>query len=425
VQLIYAVASYLAFLILWPFLVVHHKTRPGQLRRLGFYPPRRSADAGGRPRIWLHGSSAGDLLALKPMVAELKRRFPGCVVVMSAFTNTGYQMAKERIPEADEVTWVPWDLPGATSRALAAIDPDLLVLEYTEIWPNLLRAARRRGVKVAITNGRFSPANLERYRRFFRLAGDPLAKIDLFLMREEEEAERALALGAAPDRVWVTGNTKFDGLVGADPGDESRLRAALGDGPFLIAGSTHEGEEAQLLPVFRRLRAEHPTLRLAIAPRYVERAPKLLALAQLEGFSAGLRSAGARDADVVIVDTIGELTAVYRLATLVFVGGSFTNRGGQNILEPAGQGKPVLFGPNMDNFRDSVQVLVGRGGIQVRDAEHLYRVAHELLGRPDKLEELGGLARAAVGGIRGASARNVEHMARVLAPAIAIRSVGT
>ncbi len=424
-QLIYVVATWLAFLLLWPFLLVHTKTRQGQLRRLGFYPPGWPAP-GGRPRIWMHGSSAGDLLALKPMVAEMKKRFPGCVVVMSAFTNSGWQMAKERIPEADEVTYVPWDLPGSTARALASIDPDLLVLEYTEIWPNLIHAARRRGVKVAITNGRFSPAKLESYRRFFRIAGDPLAKIDLFLMRDEDEAERALTLGAAPERVRVTGNTKFDGLVGPSGADEAKLRAALGAGPFFIAGSTHEGEEALLLPVFRKLREEFPRLRLAIAPRYVDRAAKIVSLAEGEGFSCGLRSKGAPDADVVILDTIGELSAAYRLGTLVFVGGSFTNRGGQNILEPAGQGRPVLFGPNMDNFKDSVQVLVGRGGIQVADPEQLLRVSRDLLARPEKLEELGALARSAVGAIRGASVRNVDQMARILASSTApAAAVGT
>lgn len=410
--LLYALISYVAFALLWPFLLIHRKTRPGQLQRLGFYP-RRQPPAG-RPRIWLHGASAGDLLALKPMVAELKRRLPGCSITMSALTNSGFQIASERIPEADEAIYVPWDLPGATRRAMEAIQPDLLVLEYTEIWPNLMRAARRHGARIAITNGRFSPAKLDGYRHFFRLAGDPLAHVDLFLMREAEEAARALALGASPDRIRVTGNTKFDGLLGSSRIDESALRQAIGGGKLLIAGSTHDGEEAMLLPVFRRLREEHPDLRLVIAPRYVERAGRIVALAEGAGFRAGLRSAGAPEADVVVLDTIGELAAVYRLATLVFVGGSFTNRGGQNILEPAGQGKPVLFGPNMENFRDSVQVLLGRGGIQVRDPEHLHRVASELLARPEKLEELGALAREAVGSIRGASARNVEHMIRIL-----------
>ncbi len=415
--ILYATASYLAFLIAWPFLLVHRKTRRGHGRRLGFYPAGWMKDAP-HPRIWLHGASAGDLLALKPMVAALKAKIPGCTVVMSTLTNSGYLMAEERLQEVDFVTYVPWDLPGAAGRAMEAIRPDLLVLEYTEIWPNLVRAAHKRGVKIALTNGRFAADKIASYRLFFGLVGNPLAKIDLFLMREDDEAERILGLGAAPERVRVTGNTKFDNLVAAstDAGAEA-LAAALGasaDRPLLIAGSTHEGEEALLLPVFRRLRQAHPALRLVIAPRYIERAGRILALAQGAGFSVGLRSQGAAESDVAILDTIGELSAAYCLATLVFVGGSFTNRGGQNILEPAAHGKPVLFGPNMENFHDSVQVLVGRGGIQVADPEKLYRVASELLARPESIAELGELARAAVHSVRGASSRNVEQMAKLL-----------
>lgn len=412
-QLLYSIVSYLAFALFWPFLLVHHKTRPGQLRRLGFYPSGWPGEGKG-PRIWLHGASAGDLLALKPMVGELKKRFPGCTVWMSSLTNSGNDMARERIQEIDGVTFVPWDIPCATGRALDAVKPDLLVLEYTEIWPNLIHAAWRRKIPVVITNGRLSPGNLGRYKTLFRLIGNPLQKIGLFLMREDVEAERALELGAPADRVWVTGNTKFDTLLAAGPGEDERLARALGPGPIFLAGSTHEGEEALLIPVFRQLRKEHPDLRFVIAPRYVERAQKILSLAEAEGFTAGLRSVGAPDADLVVLDTIGELSAAYRLATLVFVGGSFTNRGGQNILEPAAQGKPVLFGPNMQNFRDSVEILVGRGGIQVGDPEQMGRVALELLSRPEKITELGQMARSAIGGIRGASARNVEHMARLL-----------
>lgn len=413
---VYAIVSYLVFGLLWPALLVYRKTRSGVARRLGIYPQGFLARAKG-PRIWMHGASAGDLLALKPMVGELKQRFPGCTVVMSTLTNSGYAMARERLPEVDEVTFVPYDLPGATRRAVAAIKPDILVLEYAEIWPNLIRAAKKAGAKVAVTNGRFSPDKLGSYRLLFKLIGNPLRKVDLFLMREDEEAERVLGLGARLERVWVTGNTKFDTLVhGAPAGKEAEIARAIGHGGerLLILGSTHEGEEAQILPVFKRLRETYPDLRLLVAPRYVERASKIAALAQAEGFEAKLRSKGAAGAPVVILDTIGELVAAYRLATLVFVGGSFTKRGGQNILEPAAQGKPVLFGPNMDNFHDSVGVLVGRGGIQVNDPEHLYRVAHELLGRPAKIEELGRLARAAVSSIRGASARNVDHLARIL-----------
>jgi 3-deoxy-D-manno-octulosonic-acid transferase len=246
-----------------------------------------------------------------------------------------------------------------------------------------------------------------------------LRDIDLFLMREDDEAERALGLGASLERVWVTGNTKFDALVPSARADEDAdLRAALNLPPgasVLIAGSTHEGEEEALLRVYQRLLAEHPDLRLVIAPRYIDRAERIAALVQSAGLTVGLRSKrNPAGAQVVVLDTIGELSRVYRLGTLVFVGGSFTTRGGQNILEPAAQGRPVLFGPHMENFHDSVQVLVGRGGIQVNDPDHLYRVLAELLGRPDRVASLGGLAEAAVRQVSGASLRNVEHMERLL-----------
>ncbi len=419
---LYTLAIVLVFALAFPVLLLHKKTRSGVAARFGFYP-RGAFPAGGRPRVWLHGASAGDLLALSPMIRELKARFPGCTVVLSTLTDSGYLMGRERIKDADAITFVPWDLPGATRRAMRAIDPDLLVLEYAEIWPNLIRAAKAHGARVAITNGRLSPARLGSYRALFSLIGNPFRHIDLFLMREDDEAERALGLGAPLERVWVTGNTKFDALVPADrpmPGGEELARAfGFSEGAkVFICGSTHEGEEQVLLPVFKRLVADHPDLCLVIAPRYIERAGRVKALAEAEGLEVRLRTEKptGRPARVAVLDTIGELSLAYRLATLVFVGGSFTTRGGQNILEPAAQGKPVLFGPHMENFHDSVRVLVGRGGIQVKDGDHLYRVAHELLARPEKMREVGELARGAVSQLRGASARNVGHMARLLEP---------
>lgn len=327
-----------------------------------------------------------------------------------------------RLEGVDAVTYVPWDLPGPTRRAMRAIDPDLLVLEYTELWPGLVRAANLAGAKVVLTNGRFASTNLRRYRLLFGLVGSPLRRLDLLLMREDDEAERALGLGAPLERVWVTGNTKFDALLGGAAGEPTDLAPALGVRPgdrLLIAGSTHEGEEGLVLDVWRRLREEAPDLGLVIAPRYLERVPKVAHLVEEAGFRPVLRSEGPPEGggdrpEVILLDTIGELTSAYRLASVVFVGGSFTSRGGQNILEPAAQGRPVLFGPNMVNFHDAVQVLVGRGGIQVRDAEQFYLVVHELLARPDKLRELGQLAERTVRGIRGASARNVEHMLRLI-----------
>ena len=419
-RLLYVLASWLAFWLVVPFLSVFRKTRDGFRQRLGFYPPGLLPSGGG-PRLWLHGASAGDLLALSPMVDRLRARFPTAKIIISTITNTGFLMGRDKLlKQVDAVVYAPWDTWGATRRAVKAIAPDLLVLEYAEIWPNLIRAAKTSGAKVALTNGRFSTRNLPRYRAFFQLIENPLLDIDVFLMREDEEAERALSLGAPKDRVLVTGNTKFDALApSAEAAEIPNLRHMLGlpqtGARVWIIGSTHEGEEDILLGVYRRLLETSPDLKLIIAPRYLERADRVRGLVEAAGLAVALRSKGnTTGAPVVVLDSIGELASAYKLATIVFVGGSFTLRGGQNILEPAAQGKPVLFGPHMENFRDSVQVLVGRGGIQVNDAEHLTTVMRELLGRPASIDALGEMARTQVRQISGASDRTVEVLSHML-----------
>jgi 3-deoxy-D-manno-octulosonic-acid transferase len=383
----YIVGSYFAFAVLFPFLALHPKTRAGLRQRLGRYGPGTVAPSG-RPRIWFHGASAGDLLSLSPIIEGLRRELPGAALLVSTTTNTGYAMAQRRLAQmVNAVVYAPYDLWGATRKTVQALRPDLLVLEYAELWPNLVAAARHSGCRLALTNGRFSAGRVRGYRALFALAGNLLQQIDLLLMRAPEEAERALALGAPPDHVRVTGNTKFDALASpASSLEEDGLREALNledDPPVFLAGSTHEGEEALLLSVYRRLLASHPRLRLVLAPRYVDRTARVEGLVTAAGFTVRRRSSPPASAQVVVLDTVGELARAYRLATVVFVGGSFTQRGGQNILEPAAQGRPVLFGPHMENFRDSVQVLLGRGGVQVTDADHLYRVVGELLDRPE------------------------------------------
>ncbi len=415
-RLLYVIATWLLFVALFPALALMRKTRGGLAQRFGFFTlPATSA-----PTLWFHGASAGDLLALAPMMERLRRRLPEARIVVSTMTNTGHLMATERLKDVvDVVLYAPWDTWFSTRRAVAAVKPALLVLEYTEVWPNFIRAAKRAGAKVALTNGRFSARHLGRYRALFSLIENPLHDIDLFLMREADEAGRALELGAPPQRVRVTGNTKFDALVSlVEAPEDPALRSALGlraGAPVLIAGSTHEGEEAMLLAAWQQLRERFPTLTLVLAPRYLERAERVTQLVRDAGWPVARRSKGnAEGAPVVVLDSIGELARAYRLATLVFVGGSFTSRGGQNILEPAAQGKPVLFGPNMDNFRDSVAVLVGRGGIQVNDVTHLVRVLSDLLARPESVQSLGELAQQAVRQVSGASDRNVEALSELL-----------
>jgi 3-deoxy-D-manno-octulosonic-acid transferase len=411
-------AEYVVFWLMLPFLLLHPRVRQGIKRRLGFYDG--DPLPGGGPRIWFHGASAGDVLGLVPVIRELKALRPEARVVLTAITDSGASMARQKLVApglADLVTYLPYDLPGACRRTIEALRPDVLVVEYTELWPQLIHAASRANVKLALTNGRLRPRNLPRYRLLFAAVGNLLARFDVLMMRADEEAERALLLGAPAERVQVTGNTKFDALavsVPTEPDESLKAALKLDHERLWVCGSTHEGEELPLLRVFSALRREHPDLRLLIAPRYIERAARVVAAARSVGLPVRLRSQPGGAEPVIVLDTIGELVRAYQLATVVFVGGSFGRRGGQNILEPAACGKPVLFGPRMENFADSVQVLVGRGGLQVKNPLALLSLLRDLLARPDELHKLGELAREAVSSVRGASVRDANLIAELL-----------
>jgi len=424
---VYGLLSYVVFGLALPFLLIHPKLRQGLRRRFGLYTrkPWPNPKASG-PRIWFHGASAGDLIALLPTIKLVRQTKPEATIVVSTMTNSGYEIAKSKIDEhVNGVTFVPYDFRGSTHRSVAAIQPDILVLEYAEIWPNLIRASRRFGAQVVLTNGRFSESLMRRYRLFYFLIGNPLKMMSLLLMRDEREGERASRLGAEPQKVHVTGNTKFDNLAqgpDADLVEDLRRTLAIGDHPVFVAGSTHEGEEADIFKAFVEMRSVAPNLRCILVPRYVERATRIVSIAQQLQLKTVMRSAilsddnqQAKSADVIVVDSIGELTAIYQLGSFAFVGGSFVTRGGQNILEPAGQGRPVLFGPFMANFRDSVEILQGRGGIQVGDAGQLARVGQELLGQPEELKRLGEMAKSSVAKVRGASQRNADYILSLLA----------
>jgi 3-deoxy-D-manno-octulosonic-acid transferase len=408
-RFLYSALSYVAHGALAPLFLGHPKLRDGVKQRLGLEP---GPPLGEGLRVWFHGASAGDLLALRPTIAALKEIEPRVVPMLSTITNSGHAMAEREFKDVP-LRYAPYDMPFSAQRALDAVKPKILVLEYTELWPNFISAAKRSGAKVVLHNGRFSAKNVPNYKLLFRAIGNVLDDLDLLLMRDEEEAARAIEIGAHIDRVVVTGNTKFDNLrePGAVPEPIQRVIKAMGwkkDDLVWVWGSTHEGEEEMLFDGYKRLKERFPSLRLVIAPRYVERAKKVK-----ERFGAVLRTQPHKN-DVLVVDTIGELFDWYGAATLVFIGGSFVSRGGQNILEPAAHGKPVTFGPHMENFADSVQVLLGRGGTQVKDPEQLIRVTQELLERPDEVAKLGAMAHDAVMSVKGAARRNAQHLADVL-----------
>lgn len=408
--------------LLLPVLRWHPRLKSSARQRLGFVPAFPDAKKRGGLRVWLHGASHGDIVTLSPLAEALRMAQPDVEIVVSALTATGLAYAAKRGDLFDHVVPQPLDALGAPRRALQRIAPDVLVLEYTELWPGLIGAAHARGTRVVLANGRIAKKNVGRYRRLSALVGGLFERIDLFLMRNPDEAERVVEAGADGDRVWVTGNTKFDALHGAAPrADVDALRTALGwdnGAPELVwtCGSTQEAEDALFTRVFLALRAEIPGLHLVIAPRHTERSARLLSMLHAEGLDATLRSSGepARG-DVTVLDTMGELRALYALSSIVVVGGSFVPRGGQNILEPAAEAKPVLFGPLMAAQRDLVDVLVGRGGIQVRDEAHLRGVLRDLLLRPDERARLGEIGAARVKEVRGASRRNAVHVLQMMA----------
>ena len=411
--MLYRILSYLILLLMLPVIPFIPKIRGGMAARLGL-----GREAGGpRRAIWMHGASAGDLAALLPMAEAIRKLRPSQRLYVSTITDTGILMGRRRFAGIAEVGYAPFDVPFAVRRTVRAVAPSAVVLEYTEVWPNMIATARRAGAKVILVNGRFSRSRMFWYRLFFALAGDPLRDVDLLLMRDEDEAERAIALGAPASRVKVTGNTKFDALIRTTLAPEPPGLAeavGAGHGRLVVFGSIHEGEEAPVVETVAALRKKFPDVRALIAPRYLERSRSILGEARARGLSAALRSTGPGTADVVVLDTIGELAHAYRYGELAFVGGSMTLRGGQNILEPAVQGKVVLFGPHMQNFADCVSLLTGRGGIMTKNGGQLLSVLTELLPRGPKLRELGEMARKAVLGTSGATEKNVGHILQLV-----------
>lgn len=375
------------------------------------------------PRCWVHAVSVGESAAAVPLVEAIHRRWPELGIVVSTITPTGARIVRDRLAGTAAHRYFPLDLPAPVRRALDAARPRFFIAIETELWPNFLRALARRRIPSMIANGRISDRSFRRYLRVRWLMRRVLADVTVFAMQSEEDARRILALGAPPSRVVVTGNLKSDLVPEAEAVDAAwRERLGLGATDRLwIAGSTHRGEEAIVLDAFRRTRERAPGLRLLLAPRHPERAGEVEELIRERGLVPVRRSrladGGAPDA-VVILDTVGELAALYGLAEIVFVGGSLVPIGGHNVLEPAMRGKPVLYGPHTSNFRDGAERLQrSGGGIVVKDGLELERELSLLLEDRDLARRTGDAARAAFAGRQGAVHATLELIARHLWPA--------
>jgi 3-deoxy-D-manno-octulosonic-acid transferase len=404
------------------YQAIRHRKYVGSLRqRLGYLPVSFNLD--GDTSIWVHAVSVGEVIAARPLVEALRERYPRLRVFVSTTTLAGQQVARRSGLAPDGVFYFPFDLTRTVRRVLDIVRPTLFVMVESEIWPQLLRECRRRGVKTLVVNGRISARSFPRYRLARPIFRRVLADIDRFCMQSEESAGRIIAMGADPARVTVTGSLKFDAaaLPLEARGRDRVLRffRVPRDRVVVVAGSTMRGEELPVLRAFRRVKASAPQALLVLAPRHQERFDEAMHLARGEGFATMRRSELAIDdeprTDVVVLDTMGELAHVYQIATVAFVGGSLVESGGHNILEPAVFGRPILFGPHMSNFAEIAAEFLAHGAaVQVSSARAFEEALVELLLDPVRRAGLGAAARALVEANRGARDRTLEIAALLL-----------
>src|SRR5215467_129671 len=430
--LAYSVLTLAALVLASPYFLyqaIRYKKYVGSLReRLGYLPISFNLD--GEESIWIHAVSVGEALTARALAADLKRRYPRLRLYLSTTTLAGQQVAKANLrPFVDGVFYFPFDWMFTIRRTLALVRPRLFVMMETEIWPNLLRGCRQRGIKTAVVNGRISSRSYPRYkliRPFFRRV---LADVDRFCMQSEESAHRLKDLGADPSRVTVTGSLKFDSLELPSAASHGKPRERVlrffrlsPNRTVVVAGSTMKGEEAAVLRAFSRVKTMLPSALCVLAPRSPERFGEVERVARDAGFVTTRRSELPIDAepraDVVVLDSIGELAQLYQVATTVFVGGSLVDHGGHNILEPAIFGKPILFGPHMQNFKEIRDAfLANHAALQVGSEHELEEVLLTLVSDPVRRARLGAAARALVEANRGAKDKTIAVITDLLPPA--------
>ncbi|BBO67547.1 3-deoxy-D-manno-octulosonic acid transferase [Desulfosarcina alkanivorans] len=370
------------------------------------------------PRIWIHAVSVGEVKAAETIVHALDASPTELFILLTTTTGTGQRYARSLLADRAVVRYAPVDLWGAVGRFLSAYRPDLLVCMETEIWPNWILRAHRKGVKIVFLNGRISERSIRSYTTIRPLIRPVLEKVDAFSMISEADARRIMRLGAPAHRVQINGNVKMDARD-YDPDALSidglkRIYAVDGHTPVFIAGSVRGSETDILIDIYTRLAVRVPDLVFIIAPRHIERSARIAALARKKEIDCQMRTElgygpDGRRAPVVILDTIGELRDLYALASVVFCGASLVPLGGQNVLEPAVWAKPVLFGPSMEDFEEARNLLeTFGGGICVKDPQDLAERALYLLTHPAEARRLGRLARQAAFSNRGASRRHAR-----------------
>jgi len=385
--------------------------------RLGIFAQSAVNKLRNQKVIWLHTVSVGEAQAAATLINELRREYPDFRLAISTVTETGNRIARNLARAGDLVIYSPLDIGFIVRRVINLLNPQALIVAETEIWPNLVINLAKRKIPVILINGRLSSASSKGYRIIRSFFKRVLEEFSLFCMQTKEDARRIINLGAGEDKVKVTGNMKFD-INSSDFRVFMSLELRLKENEQLfIAGSTHPGEEKVILEVYKQLLKNFPNLRLLIAPRHIERTQDVEKLIFRFGFksqrvskiSITPNSEVQTANSVLILDTIGQLRGLYSLADIVFIGGSLIRHGGQNPIEPAVFGKPILFGPDMSNFSDVVGIFLNKeAAIMVKDARELEHACVKLLEEPGLRERLGEKAQEVVREGRGATLRNME-----------------
>ena len=424
----------LAFVIALPWVLFMLLTRPAFRAGLkARFKPALETDPG-RKTIWLHGSSAGEIDLLRALVEPVESLPGDHRIVISAFSISGYTLARKAFPD-HSVIYFPADFSFVVRRFLKAIDPVLIVLVESELWPNFIATVHRAGVPVCVVNARMSEKSYRKHQRI-RLIPRALTKLDMIAAQTDEDAERFIELGVDADRLHVTGNMKYDRCDTGDARENAALRRELreqfgiaSDMPVLIGGSVHRGEDRVIVSVYKRLIDAGYMLRLVIVPRYPAEAPAVIGELENLGLEGVRKTARTKrtgtvfddPSRVLVVDTMGELRRFYAMCDIAYVGGSLhyrgSNKGGHNLMEPAVLGAPVLFGPHNYSFRETVRdLLEARGGALVQDEDELFEELARLLDEPESRSHMGERARQVVLENRGAAGHNLELLRDYLPP---------
>jgi 3-deoxy-D-manno-octulosonic-acid transferase len=389
----------------------------GLRERLGFWTFPGSA--GTDRLIWFHAASVGEVTALATVVDVLMKSDPQARIVVSTTSASGRTRAAELIPGAAHVFLAPLDAPWPIRRVLRRLQPSAFIVTETELWPNTIRLAGGYGCRIGMINGRLSEKSVKRYRRIRGSISRLLQQFDVLCVQTELDRDRFLALGAGPDRIAVLGNIKLDlhrSILAAGKAPVSRKALGIAEeARVIVAGSTRPGEEEMLISAYPRIREAEPKTVLIIAPRHLDRLPEVEQLLQERGLGFARRTAmdGSQnlEAGLLLLDTMGELSSLYSLADIAFVGGSLVPLGGHNPLEPAMWGIPVLFGPYRDNVRQLTDwLLESQGGVEIRDSASLAESAVRLLGDPEERQRRGRAALKVVESKTGASTRTVRFL---------------